>query len=206
MGLTSPVRQRTRTEIVEQASRLFAQDGYPATTLQGIADAVGCSKATVLYHFNGKPALLAEVTVPLVAQLDELVARVLALPADQARAEAITGMVELAVSSRQLVAVLADLLPDLIAGPEYDRLRTAVQGRDVTGRGREVTTAVLAGSDDPLQRQLAALANEVLLSACRLYPHHTDAQLRTLLDTALRRLLVPPVDRPSRPVDGPARL
>jgi len=58
MAVTTPARERTRHEIVRQAMNLFQAGGYNATSLQDIATAAGCSKATVLYHFSGKPAVL----------------------------------------------------------------------------------------------------------------------------------------------------
>src|SRR5689334_19760997 len=73
-SVTTPARERTRHEIVRQAMRLFQDRGYGAVSLQDIASAAGCSKATVLYHFNGKPAVLAAVLEPAGADLAELVA------------------------------------------------------------------------------------------------------------------------------------
>ena len=97
---TTPVRERTRREIVGQAMVLFQSKGYSATSLQDIATAAGCSKATVLYHFNGKPAVLSAVLAPSRAALAELNAAAAKLPRAQAQELAVTRFVELAVEFR----------------------------------------------------------------------------------------------------------
>jgi AcrR family transcriptional regulator len=48
-------------EILDTALGLIAEQGYQASTLQEIADAVGLTKAGVLHYFDSREALLAEV-------------------------------------------------------------------------------------------------------------------------------------------------
>lgn len=50
-----------RAEIVAAATKLFAADGFTATSLGRIAQRVGISKATLLHHVGSKDALLIEV-------------------------------------------------------------------------------------------------------------------------------------------------
>lgn len=50
-----------RDRIVHEASRLFAERGYDATSTRAIADAVGLNIATVAYHVGGKGQLYREV-------------------------------------------------------------------------------------------------------------------------------------------------
>src|SRR5215469_3950575 len=58
----SPLREgqarNTRTAIIEAAWRLFAQQGYVATSIDEIAAAAGVSRATVFTAVGGKPVLL----------------------------------------------------------------------------------------------------------------------------------------------------
>ena len=55
------VGRRRRVQIVADAMRLFARDGYGDTSLRDIADAVGVSKSTLLHHYASKEALLSAV-------------------------------------------------------------------------------------------------------------------------------------------------
>jgi AcrR family transcriptional regulator len=187
--VTTPARERTRREIEQQAMRLFVGRGYSATSLQDIATAAGCSKATVLYHFNGKPAVLAAVLVPSHVALRELVAEVEQLPPADAQERAITRFVDLAVEYRGLINVLQDILPTIDEIPEFAEL---------IADGLRLTE-ILAGSKDQLENDVAKFAINGLLGECRHPGERTDTELRELCDTALRRLLRPPTTRTRRP-------
>lgn len=50
-----------RQEILGTALRVFAEQGYRATSMREIADAVGLSQAGLLHYFRSKDDLLAEV-------------------------------------------------------------------------------------------------------------------------------------------------
>jgi AcrR family transcriptional regulator len=50
-----------REEILEAAGRLFAENGYAATSTRGIALAVGIKQASLYYHFASKEDILARL-------------------------------------------------------------------------------------------------------------------------------------------------
>lgn len=52
-------RRQTRRRIAESAIKLFASDGYEATTLDAIAEAAGISRRTFFYYFSSKEEVLA---------------------------------------------------------------------------------------------------------------------------------------------------
>ena len=55
-------RTNRRDLIIEEASRLFVDQGYAATSVRQIAEAVGCTEAALYYHFkDGKRELLQAV-------------------------------------------------------------------------------------------------------------------------------------------------
>jgi AcrR family transcriptional regulator len=162
MAVTTPARERTRHEIVRQAMALFQAKGYNATSLQDIATAAGCSKATVLYHFNGKPAVLAAVLEPAAADLAELTATAAGMSRAEAQEYAIRRFTDLAVAHRGVVDV---------------------------ANGMRMTD-YMAGSDDELERSLARFAVNGLFGECRHPEGRTDDELRTLCDVAIRRLLL----------------
>src|ERR1035437_2161951 len=88
----------TKQEILNAATRLFSDYGYRGTSLSDIAHEIGYSKASVLYHFASKEALLAELIAPAAADLQALLARVSALPLAQARRAALQGEADLTVT------------------------------------------------------------------------------------------------------------
>jgi AcrR family transcriptional regulator len=178
----TPLRERTRHEIQHEAMALFARKGYDATSLQDIANAVGCSKATVLYHFSGKPAVLAAVLEPSATALAALVSEAAQLSPAAAQLHAINGFADLAVRGRGLISVLNDVMPTMGEMPEFDGLIAA----------GEQLTRLLAGSENPLDIGLAEFAIHGLLGECRGSEQRTDDDLRELCITAMRRLLSPP--------------
>nr|WP_244960790.1 TetR/AcrR family transcriptional regulator [Pseudoclavibacter chungangensis] len=60
--------------------QLFARHGYEATSLQDVADAVGYTKANVLYHFGSKQGLFDAAVGPGVEDFERLIGRLRADP------------------------------------------------------------------------------------------------------------------------------
>ncbi len=58
----APTRRRdgasTRQQAIRVALQLFTEQGYEATSLRQIADALGINKASLYYHFPSKEAIL----------------------------------------------------------------------------------------------------------------------------------------------------
>lgn len=67
-----------RQRILDESTRLFAQQGFDGTSLQAIADAVGVSKPSLLHHFSNKEAMRDQVIVDLLAHFREEIPRRLA--------------------------------------------------------------------------------------------------------------------------------
>ena len=86
----SPLRaaqaETTRTAVISAASRLFADQGYAATSIEEIADAAGVSRATVFTSVGGKGALLKTALDVAIVGDDEPIS----LP-DRPRSKAIRG-------------------------------------------------------------------------------------------------------------------
>jgi TetR/AcrR family transcriptional regulator len=61
-----------RAEILAQATRLFAEQGYDGTSVQAIADAVGIRKPSLLYHFKSKDELREHVIAEMLAHWNAL--------------------------------------------------------------------------------------------------------------------------------------
>ena len=73
----------TRDEILQAALERFARFGYLGSSIQQIADDVGTSKSSVLYHFDSKEALLEAAMQPTMDALTDLVGALPALQEDK---------------------------------------------------------------------------------------------------------------------------
>src|SRR6202035_2475574 len=94
--------ERTRQQILETAERLFAEQGYDATSLQMIADEMGLTKAAVYYHFPAKVDIRHEIMRPRVEQLGTLLDEAAAIRGRRARGEhVVNGFVDFFVERRQ---------------------------------------------------------------------------------------------------------
>ena len=54
-------RQELRTRILDAARELFAEQGYDAVTMRGIAERIEYSPTAIYFHFKDKEALLREL-------------------------------------------------------------------------------------------------------------------------------------------------
>src|SRR5215468_8785389 len=54
-------RQELRTRILDAARELFAEHGYDAVTMRGIAERIEYSPTAIYFHFKDKDALLREL-------------------------------------------------------------------------------------------------------------------------------------------------
>jgi AcrR family transcriptional regulator len=63
-----------REAILAHAAALFAHRGYPATSMNQVAEACGLSKATLYHYFDDKYALLFDICDGHVAKLEAIVA------------------------------------------------------------------------------------------------------------------------------------
>ncbi len=67
--------QRNRVgkeKILEQAEKLFTEQGYQSVSIRSIAEACGVTNAALYYHFDDKSALFAEVMKRHTGNLKEL--------------------------------------------------------------------------------------------------------------------------------------
>ena len=73
-----------REAILQHAATLFARSGYPATSMNQVAEACGLSKATLYHYYRDKYAMLVEIAEGHVTRLHALVDEHLA-DSDEAR-------------------------------------------------------------------------------------------------------------------------
>lgn len=90
MVATASVDVRARA--ITAATRLFAAQGFEATSVQAVADEVGVTKQAVLHHFPSKEHLRQAVLEAILAHWNEALPRLLlAATASQDRFDAILG-------------------------------------------------------------------------------------------------------------------
>ncbi|WP_320067525.1 helix-turn-helix domain-containing protein [Micromonospora sp. RTGN7] len=183
----------TPAEILAAAGRRFAVTGYKGTSLQDIAREVGVSKATVLYHFANKEALLGELMAPAIAALRELDDRFTGLRGTDAQRVAGEGFVDLSVHFRREIALLRGEFPNLLQHPAFasvhqisERLITALAGHSTRPAARVTALVVLAG----------------IAETCGEFDDIADDELREALLGFIRRALETPQPTPP-PSDSP---
>ena len=63
---------KTKLRIINEANKLFYQQGYNATSFSNIVDATGLSKGNITYHFKNKQEILNGIVESRLADIDEL--------------------------------------------------------------------------------------------------------------------------------------
>lgn len=71
-GTLSPLRAQRRQKILDTAEALFVADGVRATTIEGLAAAVGMSKVTVYSYFDDKDAVFAAVSDRVATRMEQV--------------------------------------------------------------------------------------------------------------------------------------
>ncbi|GEL21126.1 TetR family transcriptional regulator [Pseudonocardia sulfidoxydans NBRC 16205] len=151
-------RELVENELLEHATRLFAERGFAGTSLQDIADALGITRPALYYYVKSKDELLAKLVTEVTnGPLDELDA--LAARADVDAVAKLRGVVEIIAGRRVtqpeqfrlLIRSEAELpaeLTEAYAASRRDVLRT------IAG---VVEEGVRAGLFRPVDARVAAL-------------------------------------------------
>ena len=140
-----------REMILAQAAALFAQRGYPATSMNAVALACGLSKATLYHYYRDKYALLVSIAEGHVGKLIALVQDVLAagLPPEQRLRTLIHRIVLEYAGAQDAHRVLTEDVRFLTSDDRariLDQERAVVQGfsQAVAGLRPELQAAALA--------------------------------------------------------------
>jgi AcrR family transcriptional regulator len=186
--LAKPMAPRglARGRVLEAAVALFAEHGVHGTSLQMIADRVGVSKAAVYYQFHSKDDIALEVLRPSIDDIAQFIRIAEALPdAQQRRAVAVGGLIEMVVRHRQLAVMfygdpainqlvlcephfksVTDRLRELLEGPDRNDVDRIAFSVFFSGVGKAAADPELADIDDAdLRRALLDLSNRILLRA-----------------------------------------
>lgn len=159
----SPGYDDQREMIVARAAQLFAHRGYPATSMNQVAEACGLSKATLYHYYRDKYSLLVSIAESHVSRLEELVADVESqrLPAERRLRELIRRIVVEYAGAQNAHRVLTEdvkFLDDADRERVLDKQRSVVAGfaRAVVGVRPDLRRAAM---DKPLTMLLFGMIN-----------------------------------------------
>lgn len=112
--------QDMKSQIIEEAIRLFAVRGFNGTSLQSIADAVGIKKPSLLYHFKSKQVLRIATLDSLLIRWKDIIPQVLlAATSGENRLDRVTD--ELLSFFQSDPARARFLMREVLDNPEYIR-------------------------------------------------------------------------------------
>ncbi len=148
-----------RELILAQAAQLFARRGYPATSMNQVAEACKLSKATLYHYYKDKSSLLISIAETHVSKLAALVAEEEANPhthTDEERLRRfVYRIVEAYAGAQDAHRVLTD---DVRFLEDADRERVLDQERAVVAGFARAVSALRPGSpSDELAKPLTML-------------------------------------------------
>ena len=145
----------TRLKVIEAAKRLFTDHGYPATTIETIAEAADVPLPTVYRMFGSKRALLAAVLDTSFGGDDQPIAfgDRPAVRAARAETDPATMVTAFARIAREFMdrssAILHVLATAAQIDPDAAGLLAEIRRQRHTGQSRIVTALDAAGALDP---------------------------------------------------------
>ncbi len=102
-------RKRTRggrERLLHAAIDLFAAHGVGGTSLQMIADRLGVTKAALYHHFRTRDDIIEALMVPVVAEAEEALRRVRALPETERASSTRRFYVDFVVRHRRTISTV----------------------------------------------------------------------------------------------------
>ncbi|MBN9141120.1 MAG: TetR/AcrR family transcriptional regulator [Micrococcales bacterium] len=118
----------TASELRDAALREFASAGYLGTSIQAIADRAGVSKASVLYHYTSKEALLDAALSPAIEQIGAILPRTVQLSGtDEERRDFLVRFVDLLLEHRLAAQIFITQSGALIDVPVVARAQVLIR-------------------------------------------------------------------------------
>jgi AcrR family transcriptional regulator len=159
MNATEQPKPR-KEEILDVATRLFAEGGYEGTSMNDVAERVGMRKASLFYHFATKDALYEAVLDRLVASLQVALEAIYASSGTfEDRLDAVTEMLVTVLAShpyaaRLLLREAMDWGP-VIRGKLLDRILLVLEAAAAWLRAGQEQGVFVEG--DPKQLVLSSI-------------------------------------------------
>ena len=193
-------RGNTKQEILEAALELFSVQGFEATSVSQIADAVGIRKASLYSHFENKQAILDALVKNVLAQYEEhsIFARTdwekdadhLPLTPDAA-VQMVLGQIEYILHDPTISRARKMLVIEQFQNPELAKLQTRQNYADVmqyfTGLVKQlIRREVLAEGDPQIMAAQFCLPISVWINLCDREPER-EMEVAALVDRHIRQ-------------------
>ena len=196
-------RGNTKQEILEAALELFSVQGFEATSVSQIADAVGIRKASLYSHFENKQAILDALVKEV---LDRYAQRSIFAKADwdpcedaeekpaltpDAAAQMILGQIRYILHDPHIGKARKMLVVEQFRNPELAKLQTKQNYTDVlryfTGLVKcLIRRGVLAGEDPEIMAAQLCLPISTWLGLCDREPER-EPEVMELIDRHIRQ-------------------
>ena len=191
-------RGNRKQEILEASLDLFSVQGYEATSIAQIAEAVGIRKASLYSHFENKQAILDELVYEVLRQYEEhsIFARTdwenakLPMTADEA-VRMIRGQIRYILHDPAISRARKMLVIEQFQNPELAKLQTRQNYSDVlqyfTGLVKQlIRRGVLAEGDPQIMAAQFCLPISVWINLCDREPER-EAEVAALVDRHVRQ-------------------
>jgi AcrR family transcriptional regulator len=185
----------TRGQLIEVATRLFAEHGYEGTSIEAVLSAAGVSRGALYHHFAGKEALFEAVVSAVSAQVTVELTEVISGCADPVDALRTAALAWISLAADPVIqrVVLVDA-PSVLG---WDRWRAMDDGRTL-GALRALLQAVSdtgrlpAELVAPFSHMILAALDEIVMVVARA-PDSTPAvaEGRMAVEALVDRLLRP---------------
>ena len=193
-------RGNTKQAILESSLELFSVQGFEATSISQIADAVGIRKASLYSHFENKQAILDALVQKVLEQYEEhsLFARadwekdagsIPKTPADAV--QMIQGQIRYILHDPTISRARKMLVIEQFQNPELAKLQTKQNYSDVlgyfTGLVRQlIRQGVLAEDDPEIMAAQLCLPVSVWINLCDREPER-EQEVMELVDKHIRQ-------------------
>ena len=193
-------RGNTKQEILKASLELFSVQGFEATSISQIADAVGIRKASLYSHFDSKQAILDAIVKEVLQQYGEhsIFARAnwekdadnLPLTADEA-VRMIQGQIRYILHDPAISRARKMLVIEQFQNPELAKLQTKQNYSDVLGYFTGlikclIQKGVLAADDPEIMAAQFCLSISVWINLCDREPDR-EQEVMELVERHIRQ-------------------
>lgn len=185
----------TREQLIEVATRLFAERGYEDTSIEAVLSAAGVSRGALYHHFAGKDALFEAVVESVEARVNTQMAAAVGSVQDPIGIIRAGALAWIDLAGDPVIQRI--MLTDAPAVLGWERWRTMDEGRTY-GQARALLQAVSDAGQLPAHLVggfahiiLGAIDEMAVVIARAQDQEAALAEGRVAVDEMIRRLLVP---------------